>query len=193
MLFTVTAAGGAANGQVAVFDFKTGERKTLIRGGTQAEYVESSTGTTRQGYLIYASGEALYAVRFNLASLEVVGDPVLVVDRVMTYRAGAANFSVSRDGTLVYAPAQSGDGRSLVWVTRQGTEEPLAAPARAYTQPRLSPDGKRVAVSTSDRESRHRHLEPLIRDLDIVDFRSRGGNLSRLDARRSAPDLQLHT
>jgi len=138
---------------VAVFDFNTGERKTLIRGGTQAEYVESSTGSTRQGYLIYASGEALYAVRFNLASLEVVGDPVLVVDRVMTFGAGAANFSVSRDGTLVYAPAQSGDGRSLVWVTRQGTEEPLAAPARAYTQPRLSPDGKRVAVSTSDRET----------------------------------------
>jgi eukaryotic-like serine/threonine-protein kinase len=152
VLFTVTAAGGAATGQVAVFDFKTGRSKTLIRGGTQAEYVESSTGSAQGGYLIYASGGALYAVRFNLASLEVVGDPVRVVDGVMTYSAGAANFSVSREGTLVYAPAQPGEGRSLVWVTRQGTEEPLAAPPRAYAQPRLSPDGKRVAIATIDRE-----------------------------------------
>ena len=152
VLFTVTAAGGAASGQVAVFDLKTGKRKTLIRGGTQAEYVASSKAPAQDGFLIYASSGALYAVRFDLASLDVVGDPVLVVDRVMTYPAGAANFSVSRHGTLVYAPAQADDGRTLVWVTRQGTEEPLGAPPRAYAQPRLSPDGKRVAVATTDRE-----------------------------------------
>jgi serine/threonine-protein kinase len=34
-----------------------------------------------------------------------------------------------------------------VWVTRQGHEDPIvAAPPRAYLQPRLSPDGTRVAV-----------------------------------------------
>jgi len=176
VLFTVTAAGGATNGQVAVFDFQTGQRKTLIRGGTQAEYVESSTGSAHEGYLIYASGGALYAVRFNLASLEVISDPVLVVDRVMTYPQGAANFSVSRDGTLVYAPAQPGVGRSLVWVTREGREEPLAAPAREYMQPRLSPDGKRVAVSTADREN------------DIVIWNLTAGTLTSLT---SGPEEEL--
>jgi eukaryotic-like serine/threonine-protein kinase len=176
VLFTVTAAGGATNGQVAVLDFKTGQRKTLIRGGTQAEYVESSAGSAQQGYLIYASGGAIYAVRFNLASLEVVGDPVLIVDRVMTYPTGAGNFSVSRNGTLVYAPAPSGVGRSLVWVTRQGTEEPLAAPPRAYAQPRLSPDGKRVAVATTDRED------------DILIWNLNAGTLTSLT---SGPEEEL--
>jgi Tol biopolymer transport system component len=40
----------------------------------------------------------------------------------------------------------------LVWVDREGTEEPLPTPAAAYTYPRLSPDGRQVAVSLS-RES----------------------------------------
>jgi Tol biopolymer transport system component len=36
--------------------------------------------------------------------------------------------------------------RRLVWVSRSGAEEPLAAPVREYDWPRISPDGGRVAV-----------------------------------------------
>jgi len=34
----------------------------------------------------------------------------------------------------------------LVWVSRNGTEQPLGAPARQYDHARLSPDGRRVAL-----------------------------------------------
>jgi Tol biopolymer transport system component len=37
-----------------------------------------------------------------------------------------------------------------VWVDRTGKEEPVAAPPRAYEHPRLSPDGTRVALASSD-------------------------------------------
>ncbi len=47
VLFTITTAGQADNAQVAVLDLKTGQRKTLIRGGSQAEYVDPSAGTGR--------------------------------------------------------------------------------------------------------------------------------------------------
>jgi len=40
-----------------------------------------------------------------------------------------------------------------VWVTRSGTELPLAAPTHSYTFPRLSPDGRRVAVGIAEREA----------------------------------------
>ena len=43
------------------------------------------------------------------------------------------------------------NARALVWVDRTGKEEAIGAPPRAYLQPRLSPDGKRVAVWTNDR------------------------------------------
>jgi len=37
--------------------------------------------------------------------------------------------------------------RTLVWVDRAGTEQPLSAPPRAYANPRISPDGRRLAVT----------------------------------------------
>jgi serine/threonine-protein kinase len=135
VLFTITADGG--NRQVAVLDLKTGQRPTLIRSGSQAEYVET-------GHLVYTDGGALWAVRFDLATLEVRGDPVPLIERMLT--PGAANFTISRRGTLVYVPMAGGTSRSLVWASRQGAEEAIAAPPRNYISARLSPDGKRVAL-----------------------------------------------
>jgi serine/threonine-protein kinase len=44
--------------------------------------------------------------------------------------------------------------RSLVWIDRKGHEEPIkAAPARAYFNLRLSPDGTQVALEVSDQEA----------------------------------------
>ena len=140
VLFTITA-GGVADRQVAVLDLKTGQRRTLIRSGSQAEYVET-------GHLIYTDGGTLWAVRFDLATLDVLGDPVPLIEQVLTL--GAADFTISRRGTLVYVPVGGGKSRSLVWVTRQGAEEPIAAPPRAYASARLSPDGKRVALQIRD-------------------------------------------
>jgi hypothetical protein len=63
---------------------------------------------------------------------------------------------VSPTGTLVYvagnAAGQADAGRTLVWVDRSGHEEATKAPPRAYEYPRLSPDGKLVAVSITDQE-----------------------------------------
>jgi len=70
---------------------------------------------------------------------------------VMNTTVGNANFSVSRNGTLVYvagggALVQNVLPRSLVWVDRRGIETPIKAPTRPYGVARLSPDGTRVAV-----------------------------------------------
>ena len=62
---------------------------------------------------------------------------------------GAAQFSIARNGSLVYVPGSAGAADadlSLVWVTRTGEETPTAAPARNYDSIRVSPDGTRVAA-----------------------------------------------
>jgi serine/threonine-protein kinase len=156
VLFTIMAAGQAENAQVAVLDLRTGKHKTLIRGGSQAEYVGASTRTEHAGYLIYTAAGTLRAVRFDPVRLEVLGDPVTVVDRVMIKASGAANYAVSRDGTLFYVPGGVSvqmAPRSLVWVDRKGHEEPIKAPLRAYGAPRISPDGTRVVLGITDQES----------------------------------------
>jgi serine/threonine-protein kinase len=128
---------------VAVLDLKTGESKTVLRSGGQAVYVDT-------GHLIYEDGGALWAAHFDLTTLDVVGDSVPVLEGV-TWRGATANFAVSRDGTLVYAPsAGASETRSLVWMDRRGNESPIGTPQRSYFLPRLSPDGSRVAVSIND-------------------------------------------
>ena len=148
VLFTI-AASSADNAQIAALDLSTGARKTLVRGGSHAEYVET-------GHLVYGIAGTLRAVRFDANHLEVRGDPVPVVDQLAMFASGGAEYSVSRSGTLVYvpggAPAGTGALRSLVWVDRSGREEPLKAPQRAYSTLRLSPDSSRLAVSIADQE-----------------------------------------
>ena len=145
VLFTIALQSPIENAQIAVLDLKSNQKKILIRGGSQGEYVES-------GHLVYGAAGTLRAVRFDLSRMEVVSDPVPVIEHVSMGTSGAANYAVSRSGALLYAPGTSGGERSLVWVDRQGHEEAIPAPPRAYVAPRISPDGARVAVEIRDQE-----------------------------------------
>ena len=43
---------------------------------------------------------------------------------------------------------------TLTWVSRNGTEQRIAAPAHNYVIPRLSPDGQRLAVGIEEAEAK---------------------------------------
>jgi len=74
----------AENAQVAVLDLKTGQRKILIRGGSDAKYVDVSNtpprsetqALARQRISCMFSAGTLRGVGFDLAKLEVLGEPV---------------------------------------------------------------------------------------------------------------------
>ena len=98
------------------------------------------------------------AVPFDLARLEVTGGPVGIVEGVVqaanipssVMDSGAAQFSFSETGSLLYVPGGIYPDRedSLVWVDREGAAEALVIPKGPYFAPRLSPDGRRIAVFT---------------------------------------------
>jgi len=85
----------------------------------------------------------------------VTGNAVPVVEGVLqSTSSGAAQYSISATGSLVYVPGGvQASQRRLVWVSRNGAEQPLAAAARRYSTPRLSPDGRRVAVGIDEQET----------------------------------------
>ena len=149
VLFTTVASGQASSAQIAVLDLRSGTQTVLLSGGSHGQYAAS-------GHLVYGAAGTLRAVAFDLDTLTIRGNTVPVVERVVTKATGAANFAMSRDGSLVY---ESGDiasvaERTLVWVDRQGHEEVVAgAPKRAYTYPRISPDGTRVALDIRDQQN----------------------------------------
>jgi eukaryotic-like serine/threonine-protein kinase len=159
LVFTVFPGSDYLAARLEALEIATGQRKLLLPAGQDAAYVDS-------GHLIYAVYKAaagadnrfqasLQAVRFDPARVEVIGEPISVVEAV---RGGATSptvsYSVSRHGDLVYVP--SGDAlappspRTLTWVNRQGQETAIAAPARTYAVARLSPDGTRVALDIRD-------------------------------------------
>jgi serine/threonine protein kinase/Tol biopolymer transport system component len=142
VLFTITAlTGGLDAAQVGVFDLESGSWRPVLPHASQAHYVSS-------GHVVYVAGGALWAIAFDPIRLQTLGTARVVVPQVVTLPTGAAEFDISDDGTLVYLSgiAASAAPRNLVWVDREGREEPIDAPPRAYANVRLSPDGTRVAT-----------------------------------------------
>jgi len=87
------------------------------------------------------------AVSFDLARLEVTSEPVPVLQGVR--QSGAAvDYALSEEGNLVYVPSQS-ELQSLVWVDRKGTESVITQKPVSFGSPRISPDGKQVALAIS--------------------------------------------
>jgi Tol biopolymer transport system component len=130
--------------------------------------------------LIYAQGGSLMAVPFDPQRLTATGATVPVAESVLqTPSSGAAQYSISATGSLVYVSGGVQSAQSkLVWVGRNGAEQPLAAPARAYGFPRLSPDGRRLAVTILEQESQV-WLYDLRETLTRFTF---GGNYNSLSA-----------
>jgi serine/threonine-protein kinase len=97
----------------------------------------------------------MHALAFDANTLQTHGQPVPINERIFTPTFGnVPDFDVSNNGTLVYvrddAPATA---RTVVWVNRDGSEEPTQLPVRAYTYPAISPDGKHAAFDIRDEEN----------------------------------------
>jgi Tol biopolymer transport system component len=140
VLFTIDTGGSFDQARIAVLSLETGKVNVLLDGGTNARYSPT-------GHIVFSRAGALLAVPFNLERLERTGDPVTVIEGILMEPGGAAHFTFSDDGSLVYVP---GDmlvpDRRLVWVDRQGEVDPLPAEPREYMSPSLSSDGQQVAV-----------------------------------------------
>jgi Tol biopolymer transport system component len=145
IVYTVFGSGGIRQARIAVRRLDGSAAKVLVEGGTNPHYVAT-------GHLVYATiPSAIVAVPFNLSSLEVTGAAVPVQDGVVAKGTGAADFAISRDGTLAYLRGGATvfqTGRGFQWVGRDGKPlSPVATQAEGPRYPRLSPDGRRLVVT----------------------------------------------
>jgi Tol biopolymer transport system component len=96
----------------------------------------------------------MMAVPFDVRRLEATAGPVPVVEGMRRSAAsvgGAGQFAFSHSGVLVYVPGPSRAGQDDVFVYgRKGGMTPLKLPRGSYGFPRLSPDGKWLALETND-------------------------------------------
>jgi serine/threonine-protein kinase len=152
ILFTLATGSGPSmweTSQIVVQSLKSGERKTLVSGGSDARYLPT-------GHLVYASGGVLFAVSFDDRRLATAGGPLPVIEgvsRATGANTGTAQFSVAGNGTLVFVPgpvSTAASQQDVAFRDRQGAVQPLKLPPAPYEHPRVSPDGTRLAVGTDD-------------------------------------------
>jgi Tol biopolymer transport system component len=132
---------------VAVLDLISGEEKMLVPGGSNPAYADT-------GHIVFVRGSTLMAVPFSAAELAVTGEPVALVQGVRRpLGAGAADYALSANGTLVYVPGSqvaTAEVGAMVWVDRSGavTERAVRDSLDLPRDPRLSPDGTRLLLVT---------------------------------------------
>ncbi len=116
------------------------ERTLLLNANSNVVYAPP-------GYLLYSREGTLMAQPFDAERLQLTSESVPIAEALQFNSAnGRAAFAASENGVLAYRAGGAPPPRALVWVGRNGAEQPVAAPPRAYDFPRLSPDGRRIAV-----------------------------------------------
>jgi eukaryotic-like serine/threonine-protein kinase len=139
MLFTSFTSGSRDYARIEALSFTTGTRKVVVESGTLPFYTPS-------GHLVFFRGSSLLAAPFDVDGLTVTGPAVRVVDNLAVDATTASPLvALSSSGALIYPPSGAGTSR-LVWVSRQGVEQPIGDMPRRWAYPRLAPDGHRIAV-----------------------------------------------
>ena len=142
VLFTVRYGSDPARSMIAVADAKTGAHHLLVNG-VYARYA-------KPGYLLIVSSDGiLMAAPFDQGAMKLTGDLVALVTGVTLRGPSAPDLAVANDGMLVYTIGGGDElGGEPVWVTREGTAQPVAADwTHTGQELALSPDGSELAVS----------------------------------------------
>jgi serine/threonine-protein kinase len=145
VIYRMRRAGDAPDQYtIDVVDLKSRTRKKLVTA-TYARYAP--------GYLLYALADgSLMASHFDLDHLVLTGAPILVARGVRIDGHGAADFTLSTDGSLLYSTGGGILQADPVWVTRAGAVSRVDSTSRDVfaNGVALSPDGKQLAISRTD-------------------------------------------
>ena len=149
VVFTIARAGSVSfeEAEIAIASLETGDRHVVHRYGSSAQYI-------RSGHLAYVRGGSLMVVPFDPGRLATTGSSMPVGDDVMTQPTGAGYFSASRDGCLICLTGRAQEVvQRLVW-SSEGILTSAGVEDRFIEEPRLAPDGRRIAFgrrrATSD-------------------------------------------
>ena len=129
-----------------------------------------------EGHLLFARDRQLMAQPFDPRRLVLTGDPIVLATEVLQRWNLDHNtdFTVSDNGILIYRSLRGLDTQ-LVWRGRVEHQSALVEQSSTYSEPTLSPDGKRVAVAVFDPHPSERFgfgLERVTADIWIMDAAS---------------------
>ncbi len=123
---------------VVVGSLDSKERKLLMHTHSSATYAS--------GHILFLRQNTLMAQPFDAKRLEFTGEAFPVADPVREEETTIRSyFSASQNGVLTYLEGTGEADRELVWIDRSGKTVGKVPGQDAYSAPRISPDGKKVA------------------------------------------------
>ncbi|MGO9256833.1 MAG: protein kinase domain-containing protein [Bryobacteraceae bacterium] len=121
---------------------KPAERVRLLRSDTNALYAPGNDG---KSYLLWQRGGTLFAQEIKAGTLQLAGEAHPVADPVARAATGQMNVAVSASGLLLYSASNTSS--QFTWLDRAGKPLGVVGEPGEYSTFRLSPDGRRAAVS----------------------------------------------
>ncbi len=162
VLFSAYAGNNPEEANIDMVALKTGERKTLLKGGYSPHFAATSQ---HAGYLLYLHNNTLFATRFDSASLTLTGPSVSVLEEVSSNTNAGGNFALSASGTLIFKSGKDDQASGRIsLIDSAGSIKPLHTARGSYSTPRLSPDGKRLAFSMGSTAGGN--MDIWVKDLD---------------------------
>jgi len=149
LLFTVTTGTGLDGwdeGRIVVFRLDRSERTVIHTGGADPRYVST-------GHIVYALKNTLFALPFDLDTLQVRGGPAPLVQevrRAIGSDIGIAQYAISDNGSLVYLKGGDAARTMLAISDRTGNRKPFPASTGFVFHPRFNHDKSRIAVHRVD-------------------------------------------
>ena len=141
-LITIWKGMNLGRAELGVITLPEGRVTELGVVGTNPRYVST-------GHVIFSRANGtVYAAPLSLRTLRLTGEPVPVLEGVSVKANGAAELTLADNGTLAYIAGEPAHSR-LVAVTRAGVARAIGPERQPFEYPRISPDGRRIAVTIS--------------------------------------------
>ncbi|HEY8256057.1 MAG TPA: hypothetical protein VIG08_00210, partial [Gemmatimonadales bacterium] len=129
---------------LGAMDLRTHTITRLDQPGFAPQWVDA-------GFLVLGNPDGtVIAIPFDPDKVRPTGPPVTIARDASQPDAYSTRAAVSAGGSIVYPRSGGGAPRRLMLVSRSGQATPLLPDPRGYSNPRFSPDGRRVAVHIAD-------------------------------------------
>ena len=155
LLFTMTPGTMRPDwrqARIVAQSLSSGRREVVVANGSDPRYLPS-------GHIAYAVAGVWFTARFDVKTLQVTGSPMPMIEGVRRLTQGGlplphVSVDVSTTGTLVYLSGRPTWSilKQILFADRSGRERVLALAPAEYEVPRVSPDGRRLAFSTDNRQ-----------------------------------------
>ena len=142
ILYTIQAGPGFETRKIALYSLETKQTKILIEQGAHPRFAND--------HIVFSRDGTLFAAPFDMKRREITGAAFTLMGGVFEILSdGKSLFDVSPAGTFAFVPgpALGAENRGLVWLDRKSGETSISDQQLPYYMPRISPDGRKLAVS----------------------------------------------